>query len=107
MRKLTLLSVVCVLLVIVFGSFTFADAAPVADKPKTPSEFLGFTIGADRVLADYHQISDYMTALAANSGGRMQVLNLGKTTLGNDFQMEVISSAENIKNVAHYKEIAK
>src|SRR5579864_255955 len=77
-----------------------AENSAASEKPKSPSEFLGFTVGADRVLADYHQISDYMNALAANSAGRMQVLNLGKTTMGNDFQMVVISSAENIKNVA-------
>jgi len=105
MRNRYQLSLVCVLLIVCCAAF--ADEAAAPEKPKTPSEFLGFTVGADRVLADYHQISDYMNALAASSGGRMVTLNLGKTTLGNDFQMVVISSSENIKNVAHYKEIAK
>jgi hypothetical protein len=71
----------------------------------TPSQFLGFEVGADRQLADYHQIGNYLKKLAEVSP-RIQVVPLGKTTLGNDLLMAVISSPENLKNQAHYKEIA-
>ena len=49
----------------------------------TPSQFLGFEVGADRQLADYKQISAYFKKLAEVSP-RIQVVTLGKTTRGND-----------------------
>ena len=72
----------------------------------TPSQFLGFEVGADRQLADYHQIGNYLKKLAEVSP-RIQIVPLGKTTLGNDLLMAVISSPENLKNQARYKEIAR
>ena len=65
----------------------------------TPSEFLGFEVGADRTLADYRQIVNYFKALTAVSD-RVELQNLGKTTLGEDLIMAVISSAENLHNQA-------
>jgi hypothetical protein len=75
-------------------------------KIQTPSEFLGFEVGADRKLADYAQISKYLRALDAASG-RLEVKSLGKTTLGADMIMAVISSEENIRNQQKYKDIAR
>ncbi len=72
----------------------------------SPSEFLGFTVGADRTLADYRQIAAYFRALDAASP-RVEVQVLGKTTLGEDMFMAVISSEENIKNLDRIREIAK
>jgi len=71
----------------------------------TPSEFLGFEVGADRKLADYKQISSYFKALAASSP-RVEIQVLGKTTLGEDMFMAVISTPENLANKAKYKDIA-
>jgi hypothetical protein len=72
----------------------------------TPSEFLGFEVGADRKLADYRQIASYFKALAAASS-RVQIQSLGKTTLGDDMFMAVISSEDNLRDQAKYKEIAR
>jgi hypothetical protein len=73
---------------------------------QSPSEFLGFTVGADRTLADYRQIVSYFRALAANAP-RVQVESLGKTTLGEDFIMAVISSEANMRNLQRIKAIGK
>lgn len=81
-------------------------AAFAANKVPTPSEFLGFSVGADRTLADYKQIFSYFTELAKDSP-RVQIERLGTTTLGNDMIMAVISSPENLKNKARYQEIAR
>ena len=89
-----------------------ACSAAVAQKtapgahPPTPSEFLKFEVGADRKLADYRQISSYFKALAAASD-RVEVEILGKTTLGEDMMMAIISTPENLRNKAKYKEIAR
>src|SRR5260370_35317596 len=73
---------------------------------QTPSQFLGFEVGADKNLADYKQIVSYFRALAAGSP-RVQVQDLGKTTLGEDFIMAVISSEANMRNLPRIKAIAK
>src|ERR1700757_3936118 len=71
----------------------------------SPSEFLGFEVGADRKLADYRQISSYFKALSAASD-RVQVEVLGKTTLGEEMFMAVISTPENLRNKTKYQDIA-
>lgn len=77
-----------------------------AAEPQTPSQFLKFTVGADRQLADYGQITAYFKALAAASP-RVQIENLGPTTQGRDMVMAVISSEANLKNKARYMDIAR
>jgi len=73
---------------------------------QTPSQFLGFTVGADRALADYGQIASYFDALAKSSK-RIEVEHLGPTTQGRDLFAAVISSEENIKNKKMFQDIAR
>src|ERR1043166_9082586 len=70
----------------------------------TPSEFLGFEVGADRKLADYRQIASYFKALSAAAPDRVELETVGKTTLGEDMIMAVISSPANLRNKARYQE---
>src|SRR2546427_9835252 len=72
---------------------------------QSPSQFLGFEVGADRMLADYKQIVSYFRALAAASP-RVQIESLGKTTLGEDFIMAIISSESNMRNLPRMRTIA-
>ncbi len=74
--------------------------------PPSPSEFLGIKVGADRTLADYRQIVSYLRALDAASP-RLEVQTLGKTTLGEDMVMAVISSEENMRNLLAIREVAR
>jgi hypothetical protein len=83
----------------------FIAAAASAAVP-TPSQSLGIDVGADRTLADYRQIASYFRAVAAASP-RVQIESLGKTTLGDDFIMAVISSEENMRNLTRIKDIAR
>ncbi len=78
----------------------------VAAQIPSPSQFLKLDIGADRTLADYKQIRAYFAALDQASP-RVEVESLGKTTLGEEMIMAVISSEENIRNKARIKETAK
>lgn len=83
-----------------------ALSLPLTAQIPTPSQHLKLAIGNDRVLADYKQIRDYFSALDKASP-RVEVEVLGKTTLGEDMIMAVISSEENIRNKVRIKEIAK
>jgi Zinc carboxypeptidase len=72
---------------------------------QTPSTFLKLNIGADRVLADYRQIVSYFRALESASP-KLKVETLGKTTLGEEMVMAIISSEQNMKNLPRLREIA-
>lgn len=72
---------------------------------RSPSDFLGINIGADRTLADYRQMVSYFRALDAASP-RVEVTSLGKTTLGEEMIMLIISSEENIRNKERLREIS-
>jgi hypothetical protein len=72
----------------------------------TPSEFLGMTVGADRTLADYRQIVSYLKAVEAASP-RVTLEVLGKTTLGADLVMAVVSSEANMKRLPWVRETAR
>ena len=65
----------------------------------SPQTFLGFPVGADRKLADYGQIVRYFETLDRESP-RLALQKLGKTTLGRDLVMAVISSERNIQETA-------
>jgi hypothetical protein len=107
-RQRNLLAVV-VLLAVVLGEVSLAQQKTQqqvkAGRVPTPSEFLGFEVGADRKLADYRQIVSYFKALAASP--RVEIEVLGKTTLGEDMIMAVISSEDNLRNKAKYQDIAR
>jgi hypothetical protein len=90
----------CVLLVTVA-----ALALPAADL-QTPTQFLGFQPGSDGHLAHYSRIKAYFELLAKESP-RVRTMVLGKTTLGNDLLMAVISDEANLKELAKYKDIAR
>lgn len=95
------------LLVLTLALAASAVAQKQTAKPiPTPSEYLKFEVGADRQLADYKQITAYFKALDEASP-KMEIQNLGKTTLGVDMIMAIISSEENLKNKAKIKESAK
>jgi hypothetical protein len=72
----------------------------------SPSDFLGMKIGADRTLADYRQIVSYLKAVEAASP-RVRLEVLGKTTLGEEFVLAVVSSEENMRNLPRIREISR
>ena len=88
-----------------FAALLLSSSAFGAKIP-TPSESLGFEVGADRKLADYRQIAAYFKELAAASP-RVKIEVLGKTTLGEDMFLAVLSSEENIRNIKRIQEISR
>jgi hypothetical protein len=72
----------------------------------TPKEQLGSDIGDDYFLATYTQLTDYWKKLDQESD-RMTLVDIGETSEGRRQLMAVITSPENHKKLAHYKEIAQ
>ncbi len=77
----------------------FIFVVQISAQIRTPSDYIGVEIGADYRLADYHQIIDYLRYLDEQSD-RLRLEDLGETTMGNRFMLAIVSSAENIKNMA-------
>src|SRR5215813_4981892 len=77
-----------------------------APKITTPKESFGFNPGDDYMVANYTQLEAYWKKLASESP-RMKLESIGKTEEGRDQWMAIISSPDNIKNLAKYKEIAR
>ncbi len=77
-----------------------------AQSLQTPDEFLGFKLGSDRNLAHYSQIKAYFELLAKGSP-RVRTVTLGKTTLGNDLFMAMISDQANLNDMENLKVITR
>src|SRR5260370_23286664 len=71
-----------------------------------PREALGFDVGDDYQLATYTQLSAWWQKLATESD-RMKLVEIGKSEEGRPQWMAILTSPENHKNLARYKEIAR
>jgi len=71
-----------------------------------PKEVLGFSAGDDYNLGNYTQLQAYWAKLAQESD-RIKVVEIGKTAEGRPMIMAVITSPENHKKLARYKEISR
>lgn len=81
-------------------------AMPVAGQITPPEKVLGFPIGADYELASYRQLLTYWEILARESD-RMVLDTIGLTQEGRPQVMAILTSPENHRNLARYKEIAR
>ena len=63
-----------------------------------PEEFAGFPIGSDGNLVRWEKIVEYFR-LADQASGRVQVEELGRTTLDNPFILTTVSSAANLSRL--------
>jgi hypothetical protein len=81
----------------------YAQSVP---RITTPKEALGFNLGDDYMVANYTQLETYWKKLASESN-RMKLVDIGPTAEGRHQYMAIISSPENIRNLDHYREIAR
>ena len=82
----------------------YAQAQTQQNVVPTPKSVLGFEPTDDKTIADWKQITDYFGKLDQASE-RVKVETLGATTLNKPFLAAFISSADNIRNLAKYKQI--
>jgi hypothetical protein len=72
-----------------------ALAAGASAQITTPEKFFGFQLGSDKKMARWDKIVEYYGVLEKESSGRMKVINMGPTTMGNPFLMVIITSVAN------------
>src|SRR4030095_6751597 len=86
-----------------------AIALPAVTQSQTritsPKEEFGANFGDDYFLANYKQIAAYWHKLDRESD-RMIVQEIGKTAEGRPHLMAIVTSPENHRRLARYKEIA-
>jgi hypothetical protein len=75
-------------------------------KITSPKEQFGFDIGDDYVLVNYAQYVDYLKKLDRESD-RLTVEEIGKSSEGRPMYLAIITSPENQKKLARYKEISE
>jgi hypothetical protein len=83
-----------------------ADARAQTAAVTSPKQQFGFNIGDDYQLATYSQFVEYWQKLDKESD-RMKVVEIGKTAEGRPQLMAIITSPENHKKIARYKEISR
>jgi hypothetical protein len=90
--------------VIAFG-FLCASQLVAQTHITTPKEEFGANFGDDYFLANYKQISAYWRKLDRESD-RIVVQEIGKTAEGRSQLMAIVTSPENHKKLARYREIS-
>jgi hypothetical protein len=85
-----------------YGSIGHAADGPIP----TPDQFLGFRVGADKKLARWDKIVEYMKTVAGASD-RVRVRELGKTTNNNPFILLEISAPQTLNNLDRYKQLER
>ncbi len=71
----------------------------------TPQQALGFNVGDDYQMASYSQLEAWWKKLAAESD-RMKLVDIGTTAENRPQYMAIISSPENLRHLARYKDIS-
>ena len=70
----------------------------------SPEALFGFQLGSDRKMARWDRIVDYFRLLEEQSD-KIQVIDMGSSTEGHPFLLAIISSPENLANLAHLREV--
>ena len=95
------------LLVALFtAALTSTPLAQQTARITTPLEEFGHNFGDDYFLANYKQIAAYWHKLDGQSD-RITVQSIGKTAEGRDHLMAIVTSPENHRNLAKYKDISR
>jgi zinc carboxypeptidase len=77
-----------------------------AARITSPQQEFGHNFGDDYFLANYKQIAAYWQKLDRESD-RMTVESIGKTAEGRDQLMAIVTSPENHRSLARYKDISR
>lgn len=86
---------------------SISHVAVAQEKPvRSPEAFLDRPLGEDFCLVDWDSVQTYYTQLAENTE-TMQLQRVGESTEGRDFLISVISSPENLENLAAIKAASK
>jgi hypothetical protein len=70
-----------------------------------PEKFFGFQLGSDRKMARWDKIVEYCHLLEKEGRGKVRVVDMGPTTMGNPFLLVIISSPNNLAKLDRLREV--
>ncbi len=76
-----------------------------AQSPTSPEKFFGFQLGADRKIARWDKIVDYFRVLEKEAAGKLKVVDMGPTTMGNPFLLALVSSPANLGKLERLRQV--
>jgi hypothetical protein len=98
---------IAAIVIVLAGSLsTGATLAQAPPKVTSPLQEFGHNFGDDYFLANYKQLAAYWQKLDRESD-RMVLQSIGKTAEGREQLMAIVTSPENHKNLARYKDISR
>ena len=76
-----------------------------AQEIPEPGQVLGYEVGADFELTTYEEALTYF-ALLADASDRVELREVGRTSFGRPWYLAIVSSAQNLRDLERYREIA-
>ena len=105
-KKIMLTQLVpCLLLFVIADYGFFARIRAAQQQIISPEKFFGFSLGSDKQIARWDKLVEYYRTLEKQSAGKLKVIDMGPTTMGNPFLLVIISSAANISNLDRLREV--
>ena len=99
-RKMKLVWALAVLVALAFaGSELPTRNVQAQSQVTSPEKFFGFRMGADRKMARWDKLVEYYRQLEKESGGKLKVINMGPTEMGNPFLLCIFTSPANQTNL--------
>src|SRR5574340_1664622 len=71
----------------------------------TPDQFFGFRLGSDRKIARWDRMVEYYRVLEKESGGKLKVVEMGPTTMGNPFLLVIVTAPQNMARLERLREV--
>ncbi|MFA9454237.1 MAG: M14 family zinc carboxypeptidase, partial [Candidatus Aminicenantaceae bacterium] len=86
--------------------FLFIPVVLCFSQVTTPEAYLGYKPGDDFHLATYGQLAGYFEQIAKETD-RIQVFDMGPTSMGKRMKYAIISSEDNMVQLKKYQEISR
>lgn len=71
----------------------------------SPEKFFGFRLGSDRKIAHWNRIVEYYRLLEKEGGGKLRVVEMGPSTMGNPFLLVIITSPANMNRLERLRQV--
>lgn len=96
---------VVVLALAIICSVLLARTAEAQSRITSPEKFFEFQLGSDRHIAPWDKIVEYYKLLEKEGSGKIKVVDMGPTTMGNPFLLAIISSPNNMAKLERLREV--
>jgi hypothetical protein len=97
--------VIVLLMLAIVTSAQLVQSAKAQIQITSPEKFFGFQLGSDRKIARWDKMVEYYRLLEKEGAGKLKVVDMGSTTMGNPFLLVIISSQNNLNKLERLREV--